>query len=554
METWLVLVGPNRLPDQSAHRDSSARPARRAMGRLGRPRVAVDHRKTRAHRGCPRARSGWWRASASTDRGRRRRGRRSRARACEAAGSAPRQVLGDPRLDHEAAVGSQVVCGSGEARHSASWSSRAKIVLTARMTSENCPGGSSRTVAKSPAVVEIRSPPGLWRNSSSISSEPSMPCTVRPRSTSGNARRPVPTPSSRTGPPSASSASRSTRSRCRTHFRRSCRIVGDEAAVLRRVVLSHRPLPIHAPAHGRGRRRREPTIGVAGFGATWPRYAVGYRNTDNRRVTVRRPRARSTRNVDEPERREPRSRPREDRGRRRLAVDRLPQRARRSRPRDRLDAVPAACECPRRQRHNGGYHAETPRAGELVVRLAHPLRPEMRGRRRPPPHEEVERDQLATAGGLGSCGRARGSRTGRRRRTHRSRGTPTADRERAGPVDAARARLSRIRAVSQTRVPRQRRRSSSAAAPRRIGPAAPRAREARQRRSARRRRRSRPFVARARDAGETLPTLPMHRRSSVRRRTCAPTADAAPRCARTTAGRSPSTTSTSAASSRAGAR
>lgn len=82
------------------------------------------------------------------------------------------------------------------------------IVLKTRYATEKPPA--TMAVAKSPIVTPIASPPGLARSRSAIARDSSMPCTSTPRSDSGNATRPVPTPSSRALPEPASSASRST--------------------------------------------------------------------------------------------------------------------------------------------------------------------------------------------------------------------------------------------------------------------------------------------------------------------------------------------------------
>src|SRR5215831_6663603 len=62
----------------------------------------------------------------------------------------------------------------------------------------------------SPRTTGIAVPAGLARRWATISGDASMPSTVRPRAASGRATRPVPTASSRTGPPSARSARNST--------------------------------------------------------------------------------------------------------------------------------------------------------------------------------------------------------------------------------------------------------------------------------------------------------------------------------------------------------
>src|SRR5215210_4971912 len=56
----------------------------------------------------------------------------------------------------------------------------------------------------------MRSPPGLARSCSTIGAEMSSPCTRTPRSLSGSAMRPVPTPSSSAAPSPARVTSRST--------------------------------------------------------------------------------------------------------------------------------------------------------------------------------------------------------------------------------------------------------------------------------------------------------------------------------------------------------
>ena len=120
------------------------------------------------------------------------------------------QVLGNPRLDHETSVRAQVVGRGGEAP------ALRLLILEGedRVDREHDErelrrrfqpdGGEVARGRGDPLTARLRP------SNSSICSDPSMPCTVRPRSTSGSARRPVPTPSSRTGPPSARSASRST--------------------------------------------------------------------------------------------------------------------------------------------------------------------------------------------------------------------------------------------------------------------------------------------------------------------------------------------------------
>ena len=64
--------------------------------------------------------------------------------------------------------------------------------------------------AKSPVTTGMRSPPGFARSLATMASDESIPCTSRPRSTMGSARRPVPMPSSRTGPGPATWARNST--------------------------------------------------------------------------------------------------------------------------------------------------------------------------------------------------------------------------------------------------------------------------------------------------------------------------------------------------------
>ncbi len=80
--------------------------------------------------------------------------------------------------------------------------SSAKRVLKAMKMSEKLP--STSTSAKSPIVTGTASPSGFSRSFDTIARDASIPCTSRPRRTSGSAMRPVPIPNSRTRPPPAS--------------------------------------------------------------------------------------------------------------------------------------------------------------------------------------------------------------------------------------------------------------------------------------------------------------------------------------------------------------
>ncbi len=81
------------------------------------------------------------------------------------------------------------------------------MVLRTRYASVNVPSAPSTcAVAKSPTVTPRASEPDLARSCATMSSDSSMPWTGTPRRLRGNARRPVPTPSSSTAPRPARSA------------------------------------------------------------------------------------------------------------------------------------------------------------------------------------------------------------------------------------------------------------------------------------------------------------------------------------------------------------
>ena len=205
-------------------------------------------------------------------------------------------------------------------------------MLTASTTSENCAGGSSRTAEKSPArrrdpLTARLLPEQLEHLLGSVDAvHGEAPLDERQREATGS--------HSELEDRTAVGELRQPVDRGLGVERISVDrvvVVGDEAAVLRRVVLSHRRLPILAPVRARAVVvvRLQPAA-QRSFGETWPR------SRSREPEYGQPPRSREasasqehTERSDEPERREQRSRPREDRGYRRRAADRSRRGARR---------------------------------------------------------------------------------------------------------------------------------------------------------------------------------------------------------------------------------
>lgn len=95
-------------------------------------------------------------------------------------------------------------------KHATCSSCDVRLVIVLRTRYARVKPSPARATAKSPAVTSISVPPGRARSSAVIAGEISIPCTRGPRRLSGIAMRPVPAPSSRTGPGPANAARKST--------------------------------------------------------------------------------------------------------------------------------------------------------------------------------------------------------------------------------------------------------------------------------------------------------------------------------------------------------
>ena len=161
------------------------------------------------------------------------------------------------------------------------------------------------------------------------------------------------------------------------------------------------------------------------------------------------------------------------------------------------------------------------RAGELVVRLAYPLRPEVRRGGRQPAHVQVEGRDHPAARPPRRSGSTPGSRRGRRRRSRPSPGTRPGGRRRSRACRARRRGRSGCARCPTRHAMGAARSGSGGRRPRRWR-AAPSIRRSASSRSARRRRRRRHARARLAHALTTPLTFPEANRRSGCGRRCAP--------------------------------